>query len=150
MSKENIVEYCFDDLRVGMSAYSEIKITAMRVSFFAAVSGDTQPLHLDEAYAKKTIFKGRIAHGMLVASLISAVIGTKLPGSGTVLARMPALLFKRPVRIGDVVRTEIVITTLVHIPKRRVRLRATCTVNGKVVIEPEEEIEVTVPRYLRA
>ena len=96
--------YFIEDLTVGMAEEASNVVTEVMIEQFAAVSGDDNPLHLDEAYAASTQFKGRIAHGMLGASFISAVIGTGLPGPGAVYMSQN-LKFRAPVRIGDVVVT---------------------------------------------
>ena len=89
-----------EDLSIGQSAERVHAVTEADIVAFAAVSGDTNPLHLDEAYAAKTPFKGRIAHGMLGASYLSAVLGTELPGPGAVYLSQ-SLRFRRPIRIGQ-------------------------------------------------
>ena len=115
-------------------------VTEVMIGQFAAVSGDDNPLHLDEAYAASTQFKGRIAPGMLGASFISAVIGTGLPGPGAVYMSQN-LKFRAPVRIGDVVVTRAEITEI-NLEKRRVTLRTSCLVSGKAVIEGEALVMV--------
>lgn len=105
---------------------------------FAAVTGDDNPLHLDEAYATTTAFGGRIAHGMLSACYISAVIGTRLPGMGAIYVEQ-SLRFRRPVRIGDAVETRVEITAI-DAARARVTLSTICRVAGKVVVEGEAVI----------
>ena len=107
---------------------------------FAQVTGDENPVHLDEAYAATTAFKTRIAHGMLSAGYISAVIGTKLPGPGAIYMSQ-ALKFKRPVKIGDVVTARATITAI-DAEKGRVTLETVCEVAGKAVLEGEALIMV--------
>ena len=99
------VGYDIEDLEVGMSASFAKTITEADIVMFAGVSGDMNPVHLDAEYAEKTVFKGRIAHGMLSAAFISTVLGTKLPGPGTVYLAQ-SLKFKAPVRIGDKARSD--------------------------------------------
>lgn len=133
--------YFIEDLNVGMAKEASDVVTGVMIEQFAAVSGDNNPLHLDEDYAAGTQFKGRIAHGMLSASFISAVIGTGLPGPGAVYMSQN-LKFRAPVRIGDVVVTRAEISE-VNIEKKRVTLRTSCTVNGKAVIEGEALVMVS-------
>lgn len=135
--------YQFEELEIGMeSSFSKV-ITEHDIIAFASVSGDTNPLHLDEAFAKTTRFKTRIAHGMLTASLISAVIGTALPGDTSIYVSQN-LNFKAPVRIGDMVTAIAVITGLD--PKRRiVTLSTLCKTSERMVIEGEARIMVPAP-----
>lgn len=130
----------FEDLSEGQSAEMTRVASAAVVEAFAELSGDVNPVHLDEAYAKTTSFGGRIAHGMLAAAYISAVIGTKLPGPGAVFLTQ-SLRFRRPVRIGDEVTTRATIKTL--IPQRaHAIVAAACEVNGKTVVDGEALIMV--------
>jgi 3-hydroxybutyryl-CoA dehydratase len=132
----------FEDLSVGQSAETTRVASAETVEAFAEVSGDRNPVHLDEAFAKTTPFGGRIAHGMLGAAYISAVIGDKLPGPGVVYMTQ-SLRFRRPVRLGDAVTTRITVKQLY--PQRAHALLTTvCEVNGKAVIDGEAL--VMVPR----
>ena len=101
----------FEDLAVGQAAELVRTVREDDLAGFAAVTGDDNPVHLDEAFAKSTPFGGRIAHGMLSAGYISAVIGTRLPGPGAIYLEQ-SLRFKRPVRIGDEVLTRVTITAL--------------------------------------
>ena len=127
-----------EDLTVGQSAELSREVRESDLVDFAAVSGDHNPVHLDEAYAKTTPFGGRIAHGMLSASYISALIAGKLPGPGTIYLSQ-SLSFRRPVRIGDVVTVRAEITAIDE-AKARVTLATTCLVGGKAVIEGEAMI----------
>jgi len=124
-----------EDLEVGQSAALTRTVAASDLETFAAVTGDDNPLHLDEAYAATTPFKGRIAHGMLSAGYISAVLGTKLPGPGAVYVSQ-SLSFRRPVRIGDEV-TATAEVAAIDLAKGRVTLSTDCRVAGKVVVEGE-------------
>ncbi len=133
---------CLEDLVVGQAAELTRTVAAADLDAFAAVTGDDNPLHLDEDYAATTPFKGRIAHGMLAAGYISAVIGTKLPGPGAIYVSQ-TLRFRRPVRIGDEVTARAEITALDQ-ARARVTLATACKVNGKTVVEGEAE--VIVPR----
>ena len=125
----------FEDLSEGMSAESRRTVTAGDIDAFAAVSGDTNPVHLDAAYAAATPFGERIAHGMLAASYISAVLGVKLPGPGAVYLSQ-TLRFRRPVKIGDAVTARATISAL-DAEKGRVTLDTVCQVNGKAVVDGE-------------
>ncbi len=124
-----------DDLSVGQSAQMVRTVTEADIVLFAQVSGDNNPVHLDEAFAAQTPFKTRIAHGMLSAAYISAVIGTQLPGPGTIYMQQ-ALRFKRPVKIGDEVTTIATISEIDPV-KGRVSIDTVCLVGGKPVIEGE-------------
>lgn len=131
-----------EELSVGQSDELVYTVTEDTIIQFAQVSGDANPVHLDEAYAATTPFKGRIAHGMLSAAYISAVLGTRLPGPGTVYMSQ-ALRFKRPVRIGDVVIARATVSAI-DTEKARVTLETVCIVNDKPVLEGEAM--VMVPR----
>lgn len=132
--------YFIEDLTVGMSEEVSSVVTESMIEQFAAVSGDDNPVHLDEAYAKSTVFKGRIAHGMLGASFISAALGTRLPGPGSIYMSQQ-LRFKAPVRIGDVVVTKVRISDI-NKEKKRVTLGTTCQVGDTVVIDGEALVMV--------
>ena len=131
----------FEDLSVGMSADFAKTITDADVRTFADISGDTNPVHLDEAFAADTVFEGRIAHGMLTSSLISTVLGTKLPGPGSIYVSQ-TLRFKGPVRIGDTVRAQCTVTAL-NEERSRVTFECLCTVNDEIVLEGEAVLKVT-------
>jgi len=124
---------CIEDLKVGDTASFTKTVTAADIEQFAQVTGDTNPVHLDEAYAAKTMFKGRIAHGMLSAGYISAVLGTKLPGPGAIYLKQE-LSFRAPVKIGDTVTATATVTELVP-EKKRAALKTVCTVGDTVVLE---------------
>ena len=127
--------YEFKDLRVGMSAAFAKTITEADIVMFAGVSGDNNAIHINEEFAASTLFKGRIAHGMLSASVISAAIANKLPGPGTIYMSQ-SLRFRAPVRAGDTVRATVTVKELM--PERcRVLLGTECAVGGQVVIEGE-------------
>lgn len=127
--------YYIEDLSEGMTAVFGKTITDADILMFAGVSGDTNPVHLNEEFALGTPFQGRIAHGMLTASLISTVLGTKLPGPGCVYLSQ-SLKFKAPVRAGDTVRAEVTITAIDR-DRRRVTFATVCKVGGKPVLEGE-------------
>ncbi|MFN3721593.1 MAG: MaoC family dehydratase [Paracoccaceae bacterium] len=126
---------CIEDLEIGMSRGLSKLITDRDIELFAEVSTDRNPVHLDDAYAQDTIFAGRIAHGMLTASLISAIIGEQLPGHGTVYLGQ-SLRFMAPVRPGDVVEASVTVTSIDH-AKRRVTLETHCSVGKTVVLKGE-------------
>jgi len=126
---------CIEDIEMGMSRYLQKVITDEDIALFAKVSTDHNPVHLDDEYAQDTIFQGRIAHGMLTAGLISAVIGEQLPGHGTVYMSQN-LKFLAPVRPGDLVRAEVTVTDI-EFAKRRVKLECECTIDGKKVLVGE-------------
>jgi 3-hydroxybutyryl-CoA dehydratase len=133
-------ELRLEDLSVGMSAERGHVVTDADLVAFAAVSGDDNPLHLDEAYAETTRFKGRIAHGLLAASYLSAVLGTQLPGPGSVYLSQ-SLRFSRPVRIGDAVIARVrVIAVNAH--NGRVTLETRCLVEGSTVVDGEAVVMV--------
>lgn len=130
---------CIEDMEIGMSRYLRKVITDEDIEKFADVSTDRNPVHLDDDYAENSMFHGRIAHGMLTASLISAVIGEQLPGHGTVYMGQ-TLKFIRPVRPGDTVLAEVKVTDIDH-HKRRVLLECVCTVNDKPVLVGEAKVQ---------
>ena len=132
--------YYVEDLSVGMSAAYAKTITDADIVLFAGISGDTNPVHLNQEYASGTMFQGRIAHGMLSAGFISAVLGTKLPGPGCIYISQ-TLKFKAPVRSGDTVTARATITEIIP-EKRRVIMRTVCTVGDTVVLEGEAMLMV--------
>src|SRR5580704_4860392 len=129
-----------EDLEIGQSAEAQHTVTAADIEAFAAVTGDNNPLHLDEAYAAGTAFKSRIAHGMLSAGYISAVLGTELPGPGAIYVSQ-TLSFRRPVRIGDEVAAEVKVTAI-DPARGRVTFATQCVVAGKTVVEGEAVVVV--------
>ena len=132
--------YCFEDLHVGQTATLSKTITEADILMYSAISLDTNPIHLDEEAASHSRFGGRIAHGMLSAGLISALLGTRLPGPGTIYMRQ-SLTFKAPVRIGHTVRAIVEITDL-NLPRKSVTLRTRCLVKDDVVIDGEAVVLV--------
>jgi len=132
--------YFIEDLEPGMSASFGKTITDADILMFAGVSGDTNPVHLNEEFAGGTPFKGRIAHGLLTASLISTAIGTRLPGPGCIYLSQ-TLRFCAPVRAGDTVTARVTVIE-VDRERRRARLETVCLVGGKPVIEGEALILV--------
>ncbi len=126
---------CIEDLEIGMMRYLKKEVTDRDIELFAEVSTDRNPVHLDDAYARDTIFEGRIAHGMLTAGLVSAVIGEQLPGHGTVYLGQ-TLKFMAPVRPGDIVLAEVTVREIDH-SRRRVTLETRCSVGDTVVLKGE-------------
>ncbi len=126
---------CIEDIEIGMSRHLRKQVTDRDIELFAEVSTDRNPVHLDDDYAQDTIFEGRIAHGMLTAGLISAVIGEQLPGHGTVYLGQ-SLKFMAPVRPGDTVVAVVTVTEINH-AKRRVTLETRCSVGDTVVLKGE-------------
>ncbi len=126
---------CIEDIEIGMVRTLSKVITDHDIALFAEVSTDHNPVHLDESYAQDTIFGGRIAHGMLTAGLVSAVIGEQLPGHGAVYLGQ-SLRFLAPVRPGDLVTAEVEVTAIDH-TRRRVTLDTRCLVAGKKVLAGE-------------
>lgn len=131
-----------EDLVVGMSAVFARTVTEADVVLFAGVSGDMNPVHLNQEYAAATRFGGRICHGLLTASFISTVLGTKLPGPGCIYLSQ-TLRFVAPVRIGDTVSARVRVIEVV-VQRGRIRVDTTCTVGETLVIEGEAEL--LVPR----
>jgi 3-hydroxybutyryl-CoA dehydratase len=125
-----------DEIKVGDSAKFSKTISESDVYQFAGVTGDFNPAHVDEEYAKNTYFKTRIAHGMLTASFISTVIGTMLPGPGTIYMQQ-AVKFLAPVHIGDTITASAEISEI-DMDKKKVRLKTICTnQEGTTVVEGE-------------
>lgn len=114
----------FDELTIGQFAEHTKTVTETDVVMYAGITGDFNPMHVDQTYAEKTKFGGRIAHGMLTAGFISAVLGMKLPGEGSIYMSQ-SLRFNRPVRIGDTITARIEVIELFP-GKKRVRLATTC------------------------
>lgn len=131
---------CFEDLRVGMREVLMKTVMDTDVIGFAELSGDNNPIHLCDDYAATTRFGQRIAHGLYTASLISAVLGTRLPGPGVVY-RSQTLNFLGPVKIGDVVT--VIVEVIELVPEgRKVRLHCEASVDGKPVLEGEAVVSV--------
>lgn len=126
---------CIEDIEIGMARSVSKIIGDREIEMFAEVASDHNPVHLDEAYAQGTMFSGRIAHGMLTAALISAVIGEQLPGHGTVYLRQ-SLRFLAPVRPGDAVEATVSVTGI-DLARRRVTLDCACRVGDTVVLKGE-------------
>ena len=140
--------FAITELEVGQTAEIVRVADDDAVRKFAEVSGDFNPLHMDEGYARKSPFRGRIVHGALVASFISCVLGNHLPGPGAVFAGM-TMRFERPVRIGDKVIARAVVTE-VDVKARRVKLACVCEVEGQTCMEADAEVIVRKRRKASA
>ena len=127
-----------DELEIGLSRSLTKTISERDIELFAEVSSDHNPIHLDENYAQATRFKGRIAHGMLTAGLISAVIGEQLPGHGTIYLSQ-SLKFLAAVRPGDLVTAEVTVREI-DAARRRVALETRARVGDTVVLEGEAQV----------
>ena len=130
--------YYIDDLKPGMSESYSRTVTEEDVRKFGEVSGDMNPVHFDEEYARKTLFRGRVAHGVLSIGFISALIGTELPGEGTIFVSA-SIVFKSPVRIGDEVITTV---TVREVGGRDAVLDCVCRVGDRLVLESEARVLV--------
>lgn len=130
----------FEDLSVGMTEVYSKTVRSSDVVGFAEITGDRNPIHLSEHFAARTPFKGRIAHGLYTASLISAVIGTRLPGPGAIYISQ-TLKFLAPVKIGDTVDAIVEVTEL-NPERQRAKLRCECRVGETAVLEGEAEVKV--------
>ena len=137
--------YILDEMFVGMTAEKHVDITEARIVQFAEASDDFNPVHMDEAYASKTAYRGRIAHGLLSASIGSAVVGTILPGAGAIFLSQ-TLTFSKPVRIGDTLTARVTVAEI-DPEIARVTLKAQGLVNGEVVMDGEALVRV--PRRRR-
>lgn len=130
----------FADMAVGMTVSTQHTVSEQDVQDFARVSGDYNPLHMDEEYAKQTQFGGRVAHGALSASYISAILGNDMPGPGAIFTDL-SLAFKRPVRIGDTVTASAEVIEMEE-KTLRVTLAVKCEVDGKVVVRGQAKVKV--------
>ncbi|WP_282607495.1 MaoC family dehydratase [Pelagibius sp. Alg239-R121] len=133
--------YYMEDLTVGMTAVFAKTVTDADIVMFAGVSGDTNPVHLDESFATQTMFGDRIAHGMLSASFVSTVFGTKLPGPGCIYMSQN-LRFKAAVKSGDTVTARVTIREIIG-EKNRVVFDTVCSVGDKVVIDGDAMLMVS-------
>ena len=133
--------YDVEDLRVGMSASFSKTITEADLVLFAGVSGDNNAMHVNEEFAAATPFGGRIAHGMLTASVISAAIANKMPGPGTIYLGQN-LRFRAPVRPGETVHATVTVTEI-SVDRRRVTLSTVCRVGEKIVIDGDALVMTT-------
>ena len=129
-----------NEIKIGMSESYSQTISEADVKAYAGISGDRNPVHMDEEYAEKSRYKKRIAHGMISSSFFSALFGTKLPGPGCVYVNQ-SLNFKRPVYIGDTVTAIITVTKIDEI-KSRVYFDTVCKVKNKIVIDGQAELYI--------
>lgn len=129
-----------EDIKVGMSASYSQTITDADIKTFAGLSGDNNPMHMDENYAAESRYKKRVAHGLISASFFSAIFGTKLPGKGSIYASQN-LKFRYPVYIGDTVTATVEVLE-VDIPSRKILFKTECSVKNKKVITGEAEIYI--------
>ena len=132
--------YYLEDIEIGMTDGFARTITEADIVLFCGISGDTNPVHLNEDYAKGTMFKGRIAHGMLTAALVSTVLGTKLPGPGAIYVSQN-LKFLAPVRAGYTVKATVTVREI-NAERKRVTLDTVCTVGETKVVDGEAVIMV--------
>jgi 3-hydroxybutyryl-CoA dehydratase len=130
----------FEDLSIGMTETYSKTVRSSDVVGFAEITGDRNPIHLSEHFAAKTPFKGRIAHGLYTAGLISAVIGTRLPGPGAIYISQ-TLKFLAPVKIGDTVDAIVEVNEL-NAERQRAKLRCECRVGETTVLEGEAVVKV--------
>ncbi len=137
--------YILEELSVGMTAEKTVLVDEVRIQQFAEASDDFNPLHVDEAFASKTAYRGRIAHGLLSASFGSAVVGMILPGAGSIFLSQNTA-FHKPVRIGDVVIARVTVAA-VDQESARVTLRCEGLVGDDVVLDGEATVRV--PRRRR-
>jgi 3-hydroxybutyryl-CoA dehydratase len=128
----------YSDLKIGQSAEVTHTITADDIQTFGDLSGDYNPLHFNDEWAKTTMFGGRIAHGLLSASFISTVIGMKLPGPGTIYLSQ-SMKFMRPVRIGDTITARVEVAAL-NDEKKRVTMKTVCTNQDQEVVVDGEAL----------
>ncbi len=132
--------YILEELFVGMTAEKRVAVTEERIRLFAEASDDFNPVHMDEAFASKTAYRGRIAHGLLSASFGSAVVGTILPGAGSIYLTQ-TLAFHRPVRIGDVVVARVTVSAIDEV-SARVTLRCEGLVGEDLIMDGEATVRV--------
>jgi 3-hydroxybutyryl-CoA dehydratase len=125
-----------DELKPGLSAQMERTVTEHDVQLFGEATGDMNPVHFDEEFAKRTVFRGRVAHGALSIGYISALLGTQLPGNGSIFLSA-SIVFKTPVRIGDVVTTTAAVR---EVNGRSVVLDCVCKVGDRLVLESEAHV----------
>jgi 3-hydroxybutyryl-CoA dehydratase len=139
-SNDGLTGYFLEDIFVGQTAVYAKTVTEADVVLFAGISGATNPVHLNDEFASTTQFKGRIAHGILTASFISTVLGTRLPGPGCIYLSQN-LKFKAPVRIGDTVSARVTVTEVVT-EKRRVLVKTVVSVGETIVIDGDAMLMV--------
>ena len=132
--------FYLEELKIGQTAIMSKTVTESDILSFAGVSGDNNPVHISEEFASKTIFRKRVAHGFLTASFISSVIGTKLPGPGSIYVKQ-ILEFLSPIYVGETVTIKVTVNNI-NLKKRRVTLKTICEKNGKKILDGEAEILV--------
>lgn len=132
--------YYFEELTVGMSASISRTVTDADITLFSGITGDTNPIHLNQTYAETTRFKGRIAHGMLTGGLISAVLGTRLPGPGVIYISQN-MQFRAPVNVGDTVTARVTISEILP-DKARIKALTQCFVGDRMVVDGEAVLMV--------
>ena len=125
-----------DEIKPGMSASITRVVTEHHIQLFGEATGDMNPVHFDEEFARKTVFRGRVAHGALSIGYISALLGTQLPGEGSIFLSA-SIVFKIPIRVGDTVVTT---ATVREVNGRAVVMDCVCTVEGKQVLESEAHV----------
>jgi 3-hydroxybutyryl-CoA dehydratase len=125
-----------DEIRPGMSVSHEHTVTERDIQLFGEATGDMNPVHFDEEFARKTVFRGRVAHGALSIGFISALLGTRLPGDGSIFLSA-SIVFKTPVRIGDTVVTT---ATVREVNGRAVTMDCACKVDDRLVLESEAHV----------
>src|SRR4051812_35351436 len=125
-----------DEIKPGLSASISRTVTEHQIQLFGEATGDMNPVHFDEEYARKTLFRGRVAHGALSIGFLSGVIGTQLPGEGTIFVSA-SIVFKSPVRIGDEVNTTV---TVREVGGREAVLDCVCKVGDRLVLEAEAKV----------
>ncbi len=132
--------YYLEDLSLGMSEHFSKTVTETDIVLFAGISGDMNPVHIDEEFAAKSMFKGRIAHGMLTAAFISTVLGTRLPGPGCIYIKQN-LTFRGPVRAGDTVTARVTVSKI-DLERADVTFDCVCSVRGRAVLTGEAVLRV--------
>ena len=131
----------FEDIQIGQKAKLTHSITSEDIDLFGKMSGDYNPVHFDDEWAKKTIFGGRIAHGLLTGAYISTLLANKLPGPGTVYLKQE-FKFLLPVRIGDTIKAELEVIELIE-DKKRIVLKTNCTnQNNEVVLDGKATVMI--------
>ena len=138
MNEDEVGTIYLEDLEIGLSRSVSKTVGDDEIELFSQICGDRNPVHHDDAYAENTVFKGRIAHGMLSASLFSAIIGERLPGHGTIYLAQN-LRFTAPVRPGDLVDASVTVTDI-NPAKRRVSLECVARVGDTVVIKGDATV----------
>ena len=128
--------YYLDDLKPGLSETASHTVTARDIDLFGEATGDMNPVHFDEEFARRTVFRGKVAHGALSIGYISALLGTQLPGEGSIFLSA-SIIFKLPVRIGDTVTTT---ATVREVNGRSAVMDCECTVDGKQVLTSEAHV----------